>query len=145
MTKSAANLVILLVEDNPGDVFMVREALDDAGAIHQVHVVNNGIEAMNFLLRRGPHASAPRPDLVVLDLNLPAKPGREILAEMAASPEIRDVPVAVLTSSRSERDICEAFPTLRATFAVKTPDHRELVGILDRFVQFARPSSPNQV
>ena len=140
MKQGKPHLVILLVEDNPGDVYMVREALDDTGAAHEVHVVNTGVEAMNFLLRRGAHARAPRVDLVILDLNLPAKPGREVMAEMAASPRMRRLPVAVLTTSRSEQGICEAFPALRATFAVKTPDYRELVRILDGFVQFAKTS-----
>src|SRR3954463_13474714 len=93
---------ILLVEDNPGDVELTREALHD-GKIHMhLSVVNDGVEALTFLRREGAHAGAPRPDLILLDLNLPKKDGRAVLGEIKQDPALRNIPVVVLTSSQAE-------------------------------------------
>jgi len=131
-------LVIVHVEDNPSDVFMVREALEEADIPHTLRVVENGALALGFLRRAC--ADGGRPDLVILDLNLPAMSGREILAGIAADPELRALPVAILTTSREESGIGREFPGLRTTFAAKTPDYRELAGIVWRFRDFARRS-----
>jgi CheY-like chemotaxis protein len=138
VTERPGVLTVLLVEDNAGDVYMVREAMEEAGLSYDLHVVDTGIKAMEYLHHRGQFSAAPHPDLVILDLNLPAKTGQEIMAEMEASPKLCEVPVAVLTTSRSESGICRRYPRLRSVFAPKTPAVQELVAIVKRFDEFAR-------
>jgi two-component system, chemotaxis family, response regulator Rcp1 len=96
---------VLLVEDNPGDVRLTREALKDAKVHLDLHVTSDGVEAMDFLMRRGRYSDSPRPDLVLLDLNLPRKDGREVLAEIKEDPHLKTIPVVVLTTSASDADI----------------------------------------
>jgi two-component system, chemotaxis family, response regulator Rcp1 len=101
----AAVIEVLLVEDSPGDVLLTREAFKDAKVLINLYVALDGIEAMAFLKREGNHANAPRPDLILLDLNLPKKDGREVLAELKESPVLKSIPVVILTTSASEGDI----------------------------------------
>ena len=114
--------VILLVEDNPGDVRLMREALGANGGRTQrrLQVVEDGEQALSFLRRRAPFDGAPRPDLIFLDLNLPRRDGREVLAEIKASDDLRRIPVIVLTTSESENDIRKAYE-LHANCSVKKP------------------------
>jgi chemotaxis family two-component system response regulator Rcp1 len=109
----AAQLVqpieILLVEDNPGDVDLTREALEGGKIKNMLHVVNNGEEAMAFLRHKGKHTHAPRPDLVLLDLNLPRMDGREVLNQMKSDDGLKRIPVVVLTSSKDEEDILKVY------------------------------------
>ncbi len=100
---------ILLVEDSPGDVRLTKEVLDEASVYNALHVVQDGVEAMAFLRREGVYADAPAPDLILLDLNLPRKTGREVLAEIKQDPALKRIPVVVLTTSAAERDIHEAY------------------------------------
>ncbi len=100
---------ILLVEDSPGDVRLTREVLRDAVVPNRLHVVGDGEEAMRFLCREGEHVDAPRPDVVLLDLNLPRKDGREVLADIKADEALHSIPVIVLTTSAAERDILRAY------------------------------------
>ena len=100
---------ILLVEDNPGDIELMREVLADAKLSIHLHVVRDGVEAMDFLRRRGAHAVATRPDLVLLDLNLPKKDGREVLADIKSDEELRVIPVVVLTTSKADEDILRSY------------------------------------
>ena len=100
---------ILLVEDNPGDVDLTRETLLDSKLLNHMSVVNNGVEAMAYLRREGKYAEATRPDLILLDLNLPKKDGREVLAEIKADAQLRRIPVVVLTTSCAEKDILETY------------------------------------
>ncbi|HDR00446.1 MAG TPA: response regulator [candidate division WOR-3 bacterium] len=100
---------ILLVEDNPGDVRLTREAFKEAKVRNVIHVARDGVEAMEFLRRQGAHAAAPRPDIILLDLNLPRKDGREVLAELKADPGLRRIPVVVLTTSKAEEDIARSY------------------------------------
>lgn len=100
---------ILLVEDNPGDVMLTQEAFQDGKLVHQLSVAGDGEEALDFLYQRGAHAGAPRPDLILLDLNLPKKDGREVLAELKNDPELRHIPVIVLTTSEAEMDVWNAY------------------------------------
>ena len=95
-------IVILMVEDNPGDVRLTVEALKEGKVRNILHTVEDGEEAMKFLRHQGTYAKAPRPDLVLLDLNLPKKNGREVLAEIKADPELRRIPVVILTVSKAE-------------------------------------------
>ena len=105
----AAAIEVLLVEDSPGDVRLTREAFKDAKVHINLHVASDGAEAMEFLNREGKHARAPRPDLILLDLNLPKKDGREVLAEVKESPTLMSIPVVILTTSASEEDILRSY------------------------------------
>jgi chemotaxis family two-component system response regulator Rcp1 len=106
---SSAPIEVLLVEDSPGDVRLTREALKDAKVHISLHVASDGIEAMAFLEGDGPHVSAPRPDLILLDLNLPRKDGRQVLKEIKESPTLRSIPVVILTTSSSEADVLQSY------------------------------------
>jgi two-component system, chemotaxis family, response regulator Rcp1 len=104
-----APIEILLVEDSPGDVRLTREALKDAKMQISLHVAADGIEAIAFLERTGTHVDAPRPDLILLDLNLPRKDGREVLKEIKQSPALKSIPVVILTTSSSEVDVLQSY------------------------------------
>ena len=109
MHTAVAPIEILLVEDSPADIRLTREALREAKVRNNVHVAVDGVDATDFLRRRGKHAAAPAPDLILLDLNLPRKDGREVLQEIKQDEELRRIPVVVLTTSRSDRDILESY------------------------------------
>jgi two-component system, chemotaxis family, response regulator Rcp1 len=105
----AAPIEVLLVEDSSGDVRLTREAFKDAKVHINLHVAPDGIEAMAFLRREGNYVNVPRPDLILLDLNLPKKDGREVLGEIKESPELKSIPVVILTTSASEADILRSY------------------------------------
>jgi two-component system, chemotaxis family, response regulator Rcp1 len=107
--KDATPIQVLLVEDSPGDVRLTREALKDAKVHIHLHVVSDGAEAMAFLGHEGEYANVPRPDLILLDLNLPKKDGREVLEEIKESPTLKSIPVVILTTSASEADILRSY------------------------------------
>jgi CheY-like chemotaxis protein len=119
---------ILLVEDNPGDVRLTQETLKDAKVLNRVSVVADGVAALAFLRRQGSYAQAVRPDIILLDLNLPKKDGREVLAEVKADPHLRRIPVVVLTTSAAEKDILKSYD-LHANCYITKP-----VG-MDQFAQ----------
>ncbi len=118
---------ILLVEDNPGDVRLTREAMRDAKVRNIMRIVTDGVEALAFLRRQGQYADAPRPDVILLDLNLPKKDGREVLAEIKADPNLRRIPVVILTTSEAEEDILKAYDLHANAYVAKPVD-------LDRFI-----------
>ena len=124
----AMPIEVLLVEDSPGDVRLTREAFKDAKLHINLHVAMDGTEAMAFLLREGKHANAPRPDLILLDLNLPKKDGREVLAEIKESATLRSIPVVILTTSASETDILRSYECHANCYISKPVD---LDGFLD--------------
>jgi chemotaxis family two-component system response regulator Rcp1 len=107
--RDAAPIEVLLVEDSPGDVRLTREAFKDAKVHINLHVAADGAEAMAFLGREGMHAKAPRPDLILLDLNLPKKDGREVLEEIKESQTLKCIPVVILTTSASEVDVLRSY------------------------------------
>lgn len=111
---------ILLVEDNPGDVRLILEALRAGKLSNSLHVARDGVEALEFLRRRGSFAAAPRPDLILLDLNLPKKSGPEVLVEIKGDPKLRQIPVIVLTASGAEEDVVRAYQ-LNANCYVRKP------------------------
>lgn len=111
---------ILMVEDNPGDVRLTREALKGAKVWNQVHVVEDGVAALDYLYRRPPYEAAPRPDLILLDLNLPKMDGREVLAVIKSDPSLKRIPVVVLTTSQAEEDVLRAY-NLNANCYVTKP------------------------
>ena len=122
---------ILLVEDNPGDVRLTIEALREGKVHNNLHVVGDGVEALAFLHREGEHRDAPLPDLVLLDLNLPKKDGREVLAEIKADPDLRRIPVVVLTTSNAEQDVLRSYDLHANCYITKPVD-------LDQFIKVVR-------
>jgi CheY-like chemotaxis protein len=122
---------VLLVEDDPGDVVLIREAFEFNKVRNALHVATDGVEALDFLYRRGAHADAPRPDLVLLDLNLPRKDGREVLAEVKADPQLRTIPIVVLTTSEAEEDILRSYDLHANAYVTKPVD-------FDRFIEVVR-------
>lgn len=127
----ASPIEILLVEDSPGDVRLTMEALKEAKVANRLHVARDGVEAMAFLRRQGAHAAAPRPDVILLDLNLPRKDGREVLEEVKQAPELRCIPVVVLTTSRAEEDVAQAYNLAANCYITKPVD-------FDQFLQVIR-------
>ena len=111
---------VLLVEDSPGDIRLTQEALKDAKMHINLHVARDGEQAMSFLMREGEYANAPRPDLILLDLNLPKKDGREVLQEIKESPTLKIIPVVILTTSASEADILRSY-SLHANCYITKP------------------------
>ena len=107
--ENGSRIEILLVEDSPGDVRLTREAFKDAKVLINLHVASDGKETMAFLSREGEHAYVPRPDLILLDLNLPKKDGRTVLAEIKGNPDLQTIPVVILTTSESEADILKSY------------------------------------
>jgi CheY-like chemotaxis protein len=122
---------VLLVEDDPGDVLMTREAFADFKVHNQLHVVNNGVDAMAFMRREGEYADAPRPDLVLLDLNLPKMDGREVLAAVKEDPDLRTIPIVVLTTSEAEEDVVRSYSLHANAYVTKPVD-------FDRFIEVVR-------
>ncbi|MEK6760030.1 MAG: response regulator [Deltaproteobacteria bacterium] len=109
MIRKDTLVEILMVEDNPADVRLTREAFKDAKVLNNMSVVGDGEEALLFLRRKGAYSDAPRPDLILLDLNLPKKDGREVLAEIKSDPLLKRIPVVVLTTSEDEKDVLKAY------------------------------------
>jgi len=127
---------ILLVEDNPGDVELTREALHE-GKIHMhLSVVSDGVEALAFLRREGKYGGAPRPDLILLDLNLPKKDGRAVLGDVKQDPALRHIPVVILTSSQAEQDIVRAYDLHANCYVTKPVDLDQFVTIVRSIEQF---------
>ncbi|MBI2186133.1 MAG: response regulator [Acidobacteria bacterium] len=127
----ARPIEILLVEDNPGDVRLTQEALRDAKVRNTLNVVWDGVEALAYLRKNGSYASAARPDLILLDLNLPRKDGREVLADIKSDPALKRIPVVVLTTSQAEQDIIRAYDLHVNCYVTKPVD-------LDQFVHVVR-------
>jgi CheY-like chemotaxis protein len=127
---------ILLVEDNPADVDLTRESLEEARILSNLHVAKDGVEAMAFLRREAPYEEAPRPDLMLLDLNLPRKDGQEVLEECKADESLRKIPVVVLTSSEAESDIMRAYDLHANSYVVKPVGLDQFVDIMERIGGF---------
>lgn len=122
---------VLLVEDNPGDVRLTQEALKEGRIINHLSVVRDGVEATDFLWRRGEYANAPRPDLILLDLNLPRKTGGEVLQEIKTDPSLRRIPVMILTTSKADQDLRQAYNLHANCYIAKPVD-------LDQFLNVVR-------
>lgn len=122
---------ILLVEDNPGDARLAQEALKEGRMTSRLKVVVDGVEAMSFLRREGQYQGSPRPNLILLDLNLPRKDGRQVLAELKADEDLRRIPVVVLTTSQAEQDIMRSYDLHANCYITKPVD-------LDRFISVVR-------
>ena len=131
MTDPADEIHVLLVEDDPGDVLMTQEAFEHHKLRNQLHVVSDGVEALAFLRREGEFADAPRPGLVLLDLNLPRKDGREVLEALKADERLRAIPVVVLTTSEAEEDVVRSYSLHANAYVTKPVD-------FDRFIEVVR-------
>jgi len=127
---------ILLVEDNPGDVRLTIEALKEAKVHNRLSVVSDGVEALAFLRNEGPYADAPRPDLILLDLNLPRKDGREVLAEVKSDPDLKLIPVVVLTTSRAEKDLFQAYESHANCYITKPVDFQQFLTVIKSIEDF---------
>ena len=134
--KQSRPVEILLVDDNPADVALTQEAFLENKLCNNLNVVNDGVEAMDYLRKRGQYASVPTPDIILLDLNLPRKDGREVLAEIKADDGLKHIPVIILTVSRDEKDILESY-RLHANCYISKPvkfeDFAEIVRSLENF------------
>ena len=127
---------ILLVEDNPGDADLAREALENSKLHNDLSVVGDGMEAMDFLRRKGKYAQAPRPDLILLDLNLPKKDGREVLAEIKADPDLKRIPVVILTISKDEEDVLKSYNLHANCFITKPIDLGQFMKVVKSIEEF---------
>lgn len=121
---------ILLVEDNPGDVKLTQEAFKEGQIANTLHVVGDGIEALDFLFQRNEYTEAPRPDFVLLDLNLPRKNGDEVLEELRADPECKNIPVIILTGSSAQEDIVRSYELCANAYLTKPVDPGEFIDII---------------
>ena len=136
MTRPAGTVEVLLVEDNPGDVRLIQEAMTGSKVRTHFNVVTDGEKAMAFLRKEKAFAAAVRPNLIVLDLNLPRKDGREVLADLDADPALRGIPVLVLTSSAAERDIRRAYELHANCYLTKPADLEEFIRVVHLIEDF---------
>ena len=130
---------ILLIEDNPGDVRLTVEALKEAKVMNNLTVLKDGVEALAFLRRQAPYADAKRPHLILLDLNLPRKDGREVLAQIKADETLKRIPVVVLTTSEDEQDVLRSYNLHANCYVTKPVDPAELVRAIAQSHSAARP------
>lgn len=127
---------ILLVEDNPGDVRLTREALKEGKVLNNLHVAMDGMEALAFLKKEGDHQQAVRPDIILLDLNLPKKDGREVLAEIKADPRLRRIPVVILTTSKAEEDVIKTYDLHANCYITKPVDLDQFITVVQSIEDF---------
>ena len=136
MTSDTRAIDVLLVEDDPGDTLMIKEAFADNKLRNRLSTVADGVEALAFLRREGTFAEAPRPDLILLDLNLPRKDGREVLEEIKADPELRTIPVVVLTTSEAEEDILRSYDLYANAYVAKPVDFERFIEVIRQIDDF---------
>ena len=127
---------ILLVEDNPGDVRLTIEGLNESKVRNNLHVARDGVEAMAFLRRESPFPDAIRPDLILLDLNLPRKDGREVLTEIKADPALKTIPVVILTTSRAEQDVLRSYELQANCYISKPVDLEQFITVVKSIEDF---------
>ena len=136
MSERGDPVEILLVEDNPGDVRLTKEALREGKVYNNLHWAKDGVEALEFLRREGKHAKAPRPDIILLDLNLPKKDGREVLEIIKGDERLRNIPVVVLTTSKAEEDVVRSYALHANCYVTKPVDLEKFIVVvksIDRF------------
>jgi CheY-like chemotaxis protein len=127
---------ILLAEDNPGDVRLTREALRESNILHHLHVVSDGVAAMAFLRHEDAYAGTPRPDLILLDLNMPRMDGRRVLALIKNDADLRRIPVVILTSSQNETDVQSAYDLQANCYVTKPTDFDQFIGVVKEVEEF---------
>ena len=138
---------LLLVEDNPADVRLTEEALKEGSISVSLSVASDGVEAVDFVFRRGKYANAPRPDLILLDLNLPRKSGREVLSEIKGDPDLKRIPILVMTTSTAEQDVARAYSLNANCYIAKPLELAEFIGVVQSIEDFwmtraSLPSNP---
>ena len=133
---SSKPIEILLVEDNPGDVRLTEEALKEGKVLNNLHVASDGVEAMAFLRQEGQYAGVGHPDIILLDLNLPKKDGREVLAEIKADPNLKRTPVVVLTTSEAEKDILKSYDLHANAYITKPVDLDQFLKVVQAIEEF---------
>ncbi|TNY35155.1 response regulator [Thermomonospora catenispora] len=136
MSDPVRAIEVLLVEDDPGDVLLTREAFEDNKVGNNLNVVSDGEEAMAYLRRQGKYADARRPDLILLDLNLPRKDGREVLSEVKADPDLRSIPVVVLTTSEADEDILRSYHLHANAYVTKPVDFERFIEVVRQIDDF---------
>ena len=136
MSTDNGSIQVLLVEDNPGDVRLTKEALKEGKLLNHVSVVGDGVEALSFLRRQGKYADAVQPELILLDLNLPKKDGREVLAEIKADPCLRRIPVVILTTSSAEEDILRTYDLHANCYITKPVDLEQFMRVVKSIEDF---------
>lgn len=135
MTNAKA-VEILLVEDNPGDARLTEEAFKDSRLLNSMHRVSDGVEALAYLRQEGEYAKAARPDIILLDLNMPRKDGREVLAEIKEDPELKSIPVVVLTTSDADTDVIKSYELHANCYITKPVDLEKFMHIVQRIEDF---------
>jgi two-component system response regulator len=146
LAEAVRPIEVLLVEDDEGDVLMTREALAEGRIVNRLSVAGDGVEALEYLRRDGRHTDAVRPDLILLDLNLPKRDGRQVLGEIKGDPELRRIPVIVLTTSEAEEDVLRSYDLHANAYVTKPVDFDRFVNVIrqidDFFISVVRlPSS----
>jgi CheY-like chemotaxis protein len=137
MTRPTGSPIeILLVEDNPGDVRLTVEGLNEGKVHNNLHVAKDGVEALAFLRKEGDYSDAVRPDLILLDLNLPRKDGREVLADIKADPDLKTIPVVVLTTSRAEQDVLHSYQLQANCYITKPVDLEQFIHVVKSIEDF---------
>ena len=136
LAEAVRPIEVLLVEDDDGDVLMTREALDEGKVLNRLSVVGDGVEAVNYLRKSGRYADAARPDLVLLDLNLPRRDGRQVLEEVKNDPDLRRIPIVVLTTSEAEEDILRSYDLHANAYVTKPVDFERFVEVIRQIDEF---------
>ncbi len=135
-TQAPTPIEVLLVEDDPGDVLMTQEAFEEHKVRNNLTVVGDGTEAIAYLRREGQYADVARPDLVLLDLNLPRRDGREVLAEIKSDPDLRQIPVVVLTTSQADEDIARSYQLHANAYVTKPVDFDRFIAVVRQIDEF---------
>jgi len=136
MAEAVRPIEVLLVEDDEGDVLMTREALAEGQIVNRLSVAGDGVEALEYLRRGGRHTDAVRPDLILLDLNLPKRDGRQVLSEIKGDPELRRIPVVVLTTSEAEEDVLRSYDLHANAYVTKPVDFDRFVNVIRQIDDF---------
>jgi len=129
-------IVILMAEDSPSDADLAREAFQNGKLVNELIIVPDGVEAMAFMRRQGKYAGAPRPDIIMLDLNMPKKDGREVLAELKQAPQFKAIPVVILTTSSDETDVLKSYELQASCYITKPVDFEKLLDAAKQIKQF---------
>jgi CheY-like chemotaxis protein len=133
---NSKSIEVLLVEDDPGDTLMIREAFEDNKVRNRLTCLTDGVQAIDFLRRKGEHADAVRPDLILLDLNLPRKDGREVLAEIKSDSDLSTIPVVVLTTSQAEEDVLRSYELHANAYVTKPVDFERFIDVVRQIDDF---------
>jgi len=134
--KKGKDVEILLVEDNPGDIRLTKEALKEGKVKNKLYIVKDGMEALNFLKRKGEFSKVPRPDLILLDLNLPKKDGRDVLKEIKMNDDLKRIPVVILTTSKDEEDVIKTYNLHANAYITKPVDLDQFINVIKTIDDF---------